>query len=278
MILEGVMSDVAAQLEDQSKLGVEIVDHAEIPEEGPVYGGVWWRVPNSTAVFADIKRSTSLSTGGSRKDAAYAYTYFVRAMTVIFERFGARYIDIQGDGIFGLFSGAGSLFSAAACAVTMRTEMASVIEPRFLKDASMANDLKVGIGMDRGTLLVRRLGLRGTRQNEVWAGRPVNVAAKLTSVAADNQVVVSDRVFKAFSEASQLRQRVLLWTCGCQGGVPGGGLELPAGVTTQLWAAVPAPGNLGLDFMNAYRLESQWCGIHGAEFCEALITGNKQAG
>ena len=278
MRLDEVASDVAAQLDDQAKLGVQVVDQKDIPEVGPANGGVWWRIPNSIAVFADIKRSTALSTGGSRKDAAYAYTYFVRAMTVIFERFGARYIDIQGDGLFGLFSGSGSLFSAAACAVTMKTQMEQVIEPRFRKDATMADDLKVGIGMERGTLLVRRLGLRGTRQNEVWAGRPVNVAAKLSSVASDNQVVVSGRVFKAFSEASLLRRRALLWTCGCEDGALGGGLELQAGETTELWYEIAVPVSLGVDFTTAYRLESKWCVNHGAEFCEALVTGQKPAG
>ena len=30
--------------------------------------------------------------------------------------------------------------------------------------------------------------------------------------------------------------------------------------------------------MTAYRLESKWCVNHGAEFCEALVTGQKPAG
>jgi hypothetical protein len=47
-----------------------------------------------------------------------------------------------------------------------------------MKDCHTKHALKTGIGMDYGTLLVRRLGLRGTRQNEVWAGKPANMAAK----------------------------------------------------------------------------------------------------
>ena len=77
---------VAAQLDDQAKLGVEIIDGEEIPETGPANGGIWWRIPNATAVFADIKGSTALNVVGSRKDAAYAYTYFIRAMTVLFDQ------------------------------------------------------------------------------------------------------------------------------------------------------------------------------------------------
>ena len=45
--------------------------------------------------------------------------------------------------------------------------------------------------------LVRRLGLRGTKQNEVWAGKPVNMASKLSSLAGPNEVVASARVFRS---------------------------------------------------------------------------------
>ena len=271
--LDDVVADVAAQLDDQAGLGVSIVNEKDIPEVGPANGGIWARVPKATAVFADLKRSTLLSLSGSRTDAAYAYTYFIRAMTVILDRFSARYVDIQGDAVFGLFSGKGSIFSAAACAVTMKTQMEQVVEPRFLGDASSKQSLKVGIGVDQGTLLVRRLGLRSTGRNEVWAGRAVNVAAKLSSLAGDNQLVVSDRVFADYSKSSNVRQRALLWSCGCDGGILGGGLALPPGATTPLWGEVAVPGEFGLDFNTSYRLYSKWCVTHGPEFCETLITG-----
>ena len=104
------------------------------------------------------------------------------------------------------------------------------------------------------------------------------MAAKLSSVAGDNEVVVSDRVLEAYTEASQIRQRALLWSCGCSDGDTGGGLELQTEETTYLWDQIPVSGNLGLDFQTAYRLQSKWCRIHGPEFCEALVTGAKPAG
>ena len=278
MKLDEVRASVSEQLDTQAKLGVQIVEQKDVPKEGPANGGLWWRIPEATAVFADLKRSTSISVSGSRKDAPYAYTYFLRAMAVIFDQFGARYIDIQGDGVFGLFSGKDSTFSAAACAITMKTQMERVVEPRFRNDASTKQGLKVGIGVDQGTLLVRRLGLRNTGQNEVWAGRPVNAAAKLSSIAGNNQVVVSDRVFAGYGIASKIRQRALLWSCGCSDGKPKAGLALPAGQTTHLWTKVGVPKKLGLEFDSAHSLKTMWCGKHGPEFCEAVLTGKKPAG
>ena len=278
MKLHDVEASVGTQLDDQANLGVRIVDEKDIPEVGPANGGLWARIPNATAVFADLKHSTSLSLKGSRTDAAFAYTYFVRAMTVILNQFSARYVDIQGDAVFGLFSGKGSMYSAAACAITMKTQMERIVEPRFWKDASKKQGLKAGIGVDQGTLLVRRLGLRDTARNEVWAGRAVNVAAKLSSLSGENRVVVSDRVYNDYSKASKVRRRALLWSCGCADGRPGGGLELPEGETSFLWDEVPVPGSLGLDFAAAHRLKSQWCLVHGPEFCEAVLTGETPGG
>ena len=278
MKLTEINTSVASQLDDQAKLRVQIIQQDQVPGEGPVDRGLWWRIDDVTAVFADLKRSTSISVNGSRKDAAYAYTYFIRAMTVILENFGARYVDIQGDGIFGLFSGNNSVFSSAACAVTMKTQMEGMIEPRFRRDASTQQGLKVGIGVDRGTLLVRRLGLRGTRQNEVWAGNPVNMAAKLSSVAGNNQVVVSDRVYAAYRSAPKWRQRAILRSCGCGVGKANLGLTLPADEAANLWSKAPVPKNLGLDFQNAHRRKAPWCGKHGDEFCEAIVSGKKPAG
>ena len=271
MILDDVTAAVSAQLHDQSMLGVEIQAKALVPEKGPVNGGVWVRVPNVTAVFADLKGSTELSATCTPRAVARAYTYFIRAMTIALERFGARYIDIQGDGIFGLFSGKGSAFHAAACAITMRTHVEDKVEPRFKKETSNDWSLTAGFGIDQGALLVRRLGLRGTKQNEVWAGTTVNVAAKLSSLASPNEVVVSPRVFDQYLRASELRRRALLWDCSCDSVAQGAGLEIPAGQTDCLWYEGRVPEGLGLDFEKLFWTELGWCELHGPEFCEALI-------
>ncbi len=266
---------VSSQLKQQAELGIQITRQNEVPEVGPTNKGVWFQIPEVTAVFADLKDSTGLSAIERPEVAARAYTYFIRAMAVTLERFSAQYVDIQGDGIFGLFSGRGSTFLAAACGVTMKTLVEREVSARFTEDASADWELTVGIGIDQGTLLVRRLGLRGTKQNEVWAGKPVNMAAKLSSLAAPNEMVVSERVFGLYERASKLRQRALIWSCGCDGEARGAGLDAAIGATSCLWEQERAPEDLGLDFENLHRLRSCWCVTHGPEFCEAIVTGRR---
>ena len=277
MRLDEIVADVSSQLDQQAGLGVQIRQEHDVPETGPANRGLWYQIPDVTAVFADLKGSTELNANDGARVAAYAYTYFIRAMAVILERFSGRYVDVQGDGIFGLFSGPNSHFHAAACAITMKTQMEREVAVRFRKDASTRSRLAAGIGIDRGTLLVRRLGLRGTRMNEVWAGTPLNVAAKLSSVAGRNQVVMSERTFNEYARGSKLRRRALLRSCGCDGPVRGRGLDLPLGEAKDLWNKERAPGRLGLDFKSIHRLSKGWCPAHGPEFCEAIVTG-KRAG
>ena len=159
MILNDVDADVSAQLDQQSELGIQITRQNDVPEEGPTNRGVWFEIPDVTAVFADLKDSTGLNTGSEAKDAARAYTYFIRAATVILDRFSARYIDIHGDAIFGLFSGEDSAFLAVASAITLKTQLEDTVKEYFQKETSTEWKMAAGIGIDSGKLLVRRLGL-----------------------------------------------------------------------------------------------------------------------
>ena len=90
MLLNDVMGDVANQLSQQSNLGVQITRINEVPESGPANKGVWNQIRNVTAIFADLKDSTALNADNSPKDAAFAYTYFIRSNGCDFGTFRRR--------------------------------------------------------------------------------------------------------------------------------------------------------------------------------------------
>lgn len=275
MILDEVSAAVSSQLDQQAQLGIQTTTQADVPREGPANRGLWLHIPATTAVFADLNGSTKLNIKSGARTAAYAYTYFTRALTVVLERFDAKYIDVQGDAVLGLFSGKGSQFLAAASAITMRTLMEREIAVRFKRDAASNWTLTAGIGIDIGNLIVRQLGLRGIERNEVWAGTPVNVAAKLSSLANSNEICVSEHVHARYKKFSKLRQRILFRSCGCASSTQKTGLDAPANSTKRQWTSGQAPRNLELDFQNIHRLHTPWCEIHGPEFCEALISGKR---
>jgi class 3 adenylate cyclase len=275
MLLDVTLAKVSTQVDDQADLGIQITRVNDVPETGPVQKGVWNQILNVSAVFADLKNSTGLSASARPEESARVYTYFVRAMAVILDSFDAKYVDIQGDGVFGLFSGEQSIFSAVASAITIKIAIEKDLAKRIEKENSDEWEFAAGIGVHRGTLLVRKLGLRGVKQNEVWAGRPVNMAAKLSSLAEPNQVNVSETVFKMLQKSSGDRHRAIFWSCGCVGDQPGGGLDLPELATNPLWTDELVLGQASLDFETMHKLNSSWCKIHGPEFCETIVTGRR---
>ena len=89
------------------------------------------------------------------------------------------FFDIKGDGAFGIYEGENAAFKALAAAVTFKSFFENHIRPKF-KDIYPNFNCKIGIHQDK--ILVKKIGIRGDN-NEVWAGRVVNNAAKLSSLS-----------------------------------------------------------------------------------------------
>lgn len=200
--------------------------------------------------------STQLSATSHDKSTAGVYRLFTGTAVRLFHEFAAPYIDVRGDGVFALFNG-DQPYRAIAAAVTFKT----FAEIDFVTTVNSRTDLDVGchIGVDQRTVLVRKIGLkrnsdRSDRQNEVWAGRPINMSAKLASLSAPGELLVSDRYFR------NIRDELVRNSCGCPDGVP-----------KPLWTEIDVSGDKKFDFDRAYKLESKWCSTHGSDFCDRII-------
>jgi class 3 adenylate cyclase len=225
----------------------------DIPLDDP---NTWIRIPDVICVYVDMKDSTKLSAGNTDSVLAGAYQLFTGTVVRLFDEFDAPYIDVRGDGAFALFD-RDQTHRALAAAVTAKT----FVHEEFIPALANRCDEKVGshVGIDRRQLLVKRIGFRRhagrtDRQNEVWAGRTVNMAAKLASRSADNEILVSGRYHKTITSEKALR------SCGC-----------PIGEKVDLWTKVDVSEDERFDFKTAYSLKSNWCPTHGREFCESLL-------
>jgi class 3 adenylate cyclase len=235
-----------------------IPDTTEIPIVDP---HKWLRIPDVICVFVDMVGSTRLSAELHDKSTAGAYQLFTGTAIRLFDAFDCPYIDVKGDGVFGLFNHS-QPHTALAAAVSFKT-FAREIFASMIKEKTK-QEVGAHIGIDQRTVLVRKMGLkryggRTDRQNEVWAGKPVNMAAKLASLAGVNELLVSDRFF------SQVRtdDHVTL-SCGCQGGKY-------TGTKVSLWEEKDLSAESKFDFDKAHLLSTVWCESHGAEFCEAIL-------
>lgn len=216
----------------------------------------WLKIPDVICVYVDMRGSTKLSAASHDNSTARVYQLFTGTAVKILDEFDPPYIDVRGDGAFALFD-SNQPHRALAAAVTFRT----FAKEDFIPLVERRTGLDVGchVGIDCRTVLVRRMGLRRhagrtDRQNEVWAGRPVNMAAKLASDSTDDELLTSKRFYE------KLTSRYALKSCGC-----------PNGEIVELWSEKDVSNDDRFDFDTAYSLRSIWCKTHGREFCSNML-------
>ena len=230
-----------------------IPDTTDIPIENPKH---WLRIPDVICVYVDMLGSTRLSAEKHDQSTAGAYQLFTGTAVRLFSEFESPYIDVRGDGVFALFD-QNQPYRAFSAATTFKTFSKEEFVPRIKENTGV--EIGCHIGIDMKTVLVRKVGFkrwrgRSDRQNEVWAGKPVNMAAKLASLTEDGQLLVSDRYL------NKITDDLVRWSCGC-----------PNGTKVYLWERSDLTSNTNFDFDSGQMLKSQWCEIHGSEVCEKVM-------
>lgn len=231
-------------------------DMERIPLEKPH----WLRVKNVAAVYADMVGSTYVSLRKYQHFATTAriYQVFTGNMARMMNDYGVEYMDIQGDGILGLWSGETARYPAFCCAVTIKTFTERWFRDWVTKKTDGEVSVDVHIGMDEYSVHVKRIGMRGEwRRKEVWAGQPVNLAVKLCDMAEADQIVASDRLYQAFGMDEIYK------SCGC-----------PDGQTRDLWVSEAVDAER-FGFETAWRLGTHWCKTCGSEYCRQIMSKSK---
>lgn len=236
------------------QLRKKIPDTTEIPIENPKH---WLKIPNVICVFVDMMGSTKLSASNYDKSTAGAYQLFTRTAVKLFSEFEAPYIDVRGDGVLALFD-EDQPYRATAATITFKTFSEFVFTPIIQSKTDL--EIKSHYGIDQSTVLVRKIGFkrhrgRSDRQNEVWAGKPVNMAAKLAGISNGSEILVSERFFE------NINDDLVLKSCGC-----------PNGDKVSLWSENDLSTDARFNFDTAYSNSSYWCKTHGEEFCEKILT------
>jgi len=231
----------------------------DIPGQG---SAKWLKIPRVVAVVADLKNSTALGTGKHDTSTARAYKASVEGAVKVFNRFEADFIDIQGDGGFGLFWG-DKAFERALCAgVTVRTfsdTLVDKLEKKWGSAGGPETGFKIGIAV--GRVLVKNLGTPRNQEEQeaVWAGKPVNYATKCAQSADRHQIVIAGSVWDHFQNNDYVA-----YSCPC------------TGISPSLWSDITID-RLGEDDERFGRLtNSGWCTTCGPEFCSAIMAGNRK--
>jgi class 3 adenylate cyclase len=230
-----------------------IPETSKIPIENPLH---WIKLRDVVCVFVDMKGSTLVSAKTNEANIASIYQLFTGTAVKLFDALESPYIDIKGDGVFALFD-SDKINQALCSAITFKTFCTEDIIPKIKEKYKIEVGTHIGIHID--DLLVRKIGFkrfkdRSDRQNEVWAGRTVNMSAKLAQLSEVNEVIVSENFY------SRIINEKALFSCGC-----------PGGEKKKLWSELDVAADERFDFERAFKLSSNWCAIHGKDYIESIL-------
>jgi class 3 adenylate cyclase len=226
----------------------------------------WTHYPDVVAVSADLVASTQLSEAGTwQKSTAAIFDASVGPMVETLAEFGADFIDVQGDGGFGLYAGELAIERALCAAITISTFSRQSLEPLLeQKWPSMGPRTGFRIGVASSDLLAKRVGIpRSPHNAPIWAGRAVNYAVKVASQVGKHQIGVSAQVANAVRNNDYL-----YFSCGCAEGVPGSDYG-PLWTTREFDLVAP-------QYANGMFLKSSWCETHGPDFCDKVLQGERR--
>lgn len=215
----------------------------------------WIRVDDVVAVVADLKGSTAFNSGRQQRTIARFYEAYMAQLVRAADSQGPSFIDIQGDGLFALFSGPRRYERALVTGVTMKTFAKQKLLPA-LGGMTDLPDTGLKVGMAVGAILVKRVGIRGTNE-PVWAGKPVNWAAKAAQAADADELIALPTLYQQLRENDFIR-----YSCGC-GGSP-----------RDLWKP-RIVDRLPEDQRECHALETTWCVNCGDAFSEAILQGER---
>jgi class 3 adenylate cyclase len=225
-------------------------------------GDTWHRLTDTVAVVFDLLHSTNLEKGRSPASTASIYDAGVGGVVSLFDTFDADFVDIQGDGGFALFWGERRYERAMCAAISIRSfsdDFTAKIDAKW-PDAPTTG-FKIGVAS--GAVLAKRVGLERhlDLQEPVWAGRPVNFASKAAQQQTD-----ADHIFITASVWDAIENNdYLTFSCGCPA----------SSEPSALWDSIelekiPGPEKFGQALMN------RWCAVHGENFCNAILDGQKR--
>lgn len=213
MGLKDYYAESKQRVSDRFNEDFELIDVTTVPsvnDKSLTFDNVGY-VLESTVLYIDIRRSTSLSDRHQKNTTGKLYSSFVEEMIRAARHHGGHVRGIVGDRIMVVYdrekNGKDCFTNAVNTAYLMNSIMTYVIKPYFRKRYNSA--IECGIGIDYGSMLVTKVGTishtedHGNYKDLVWLGRPANQASKLTDQANKDgfqAILITEKVFDEYKK------------------------------------------------------------------------------
>jgi class 3 adenylate cyclase len=152
---------------------------------------------SAAVLYADLVDSTGLVSRGESRFAAEVYKAFLTSCCRIIQGNDGVITAFDGDRVMGVFAGDIGSSNATRSALQIAWAVDSVVNAAISQTypASSFRARHV-VGIDYGTMLVARTGVRGYN-DLVWTGLAANRAAKLCAIRIPTGTTwISDAVFR----------------------------------------------------------------------------------
>jgi len=138
----------------------------------------------ATFLYADLADSSKMAKELDRRIAAKIIKSFLYCASKLIVSSGGKVVSFDGDRVMGVFYGDEKNNSAAKCALQINwavDKLRSKFESNYESVRTASFNIKHGVGIDSGTVLAVRGGVRGTN-DLIWIGRAPNLAAKMSEL------------------------------------------------------------------------------------------------
>ncbi|HEY7350232.1 MAG TPA: adenylate/guanylate cyclase domain-containing protein [Ktedonobacterales bacterium] len=156
-------------------------------------------------LFADIRGYTALSDGRRPEEVVEMLNDYLQILTEAIWREQGTLTMFQGDAIMAIFNAPLPQEDHAIRAVRAALGMRRAIEERqqqqnpLLPEVRYGIKVQYGIGVNTGMATIGNIGSRERLQNYTAIGDAVNIAARLQSNSADNEIIIHHTTYEQVS-------------------------------------------------------------------------------
>lgn len=161
------------------------------------------RFEKATMLYADLDQSTDLVETKKWQFAGEVYKTFLYAASRLIRNHGGEIVSYDGDRVMGVFIGNRQRNEAVSCALKINYAVKKYVQEALEKKWTGGYKIRHVIGIDTSEIRAARTGARGDN-DLVWIGTAANLAAKLTSLSADNPIWITKRVYDYLDDAQKL--------------------------------------------------------------------------
>jgi adenylate cyclase len=150
----------------------------------------------ATILFSDIRGFTSMSETMAPNEVVETLNDYFNLMIEIIFKYNGTLDKIIGDALMVIYGAPNATTqdteNAVLTAIEMQEKLIQFNQDRII---NLKQPIKIGIGINRGKVISGNIGSK-QQMNFTVIGDSVNLASRLCSVAASDEIIVSDAVWK----------------------------------------------------------------------------------